>query len=77
MLIDAGRHYPCRPPAFSRMTSRLTVGPTRLGPAKSAHIVTPSITVHGVGNMSAITVAQAQLGTANAFLCRCRIEGSL
>jgi malate dehydrogenase (oxaloacetate-decarboxylating)(NADP+) len=40
----------------------ITVGPILLGPAKSAHIVTQSITVRGLVNMSAITVAQAQLG---------------
>jgi malate dehydrogenase (oxaloacetate-decarboxylating)(NADP+) len=40
----------------------LAIGPTLLGVNKVAHIVTPSITVRGLVNMSAVAVYDAQVG---------------
>ncbi len=40
----------------------LAIGPALLGVAKPAHIVTPSITVRGLVNMSAVAVYDAQVG---------------
>ena len=40
----------------------LAIGPTLLGINKVAHIVTPSITVRGLVNMSAVAVYDAQVG---------------
>jgi malate dehydrogenase (oxaloacetate-decarboxylating)(NADP+) len=40
-----------------------TVGPILVGSAKPAHVVTQTIRVRGLVNMSAVSVAQAQLGT--------------
>jgi malate dehydrogenase (oxaloacetate-decarboxylating)(NADP+) len=37
----------------------LPVGPILVGAAKSAHVVSPSITVRGLVNMSAIAVVDA------------------
>ena len=62
MSIAGGRHLPCRPPAFYRMTSRIMVDPTLLGPVKSCRVLTQSITVHELTGMNATTVAQTQLG---------------
>jgi malate dehydrogenase (oxaloacetate-decarboxylating)(NADP+) len=42
------------------------IGPILLGARKPAHIVTPSITVRGLVNMTAIAVYDAQLSAANA-----------
>ncbi len=39
----------------------VSVGPMLLGAAKPAHVVTQSITVRGIVNMSALTVVQAQV----------------
>ena len=41
------------------MTDGLSVGPILIGMSRPAHIVTPSITVRGMVNMSALTVAHA------------------
>jgi malate dehydrogenase (oxaloacetate-decarboxylating)(NADP+) len=41
----------------------LAIGPTLLGVNKVAHIVTPSITVRGLVNMSAVAVYDAQVGS--------------
>jgi malate dehydrogenase (oxaloacetate-decarboxylating)(NADP+) len=38
----------------------LPIGPLLLGPVKPAHIVTPSVTVRGLINMTAIAVSDAQ-----------------
>lgn len=38
----------------------LPVGPILLGPAKTAHILTPSVTARGVVNMTALAVVDAQ-----------------
>src|SRR5262245_7061566 len=38
----------------------LTVGPILIGPARPAHILTPSVTPRGVVNMTAVAVVEAQ-----------------
>ncbi len=47
--------------------SGVAVGPILVGAAKPVHVVTQSVTVRGLVNMSAITVAQAQLGSKRPF----------
>ncbi|HET6377581.1 MAG TPA: NADP-dependent malic enzyme [Methylocella sp.] len=42
------------------MADTLPVGPILIGTAKPAHILTPSVTVRGLINMTAVAVAQAQ-----------------
>ncbi|HET6376520.1 MAG TPA: phosphate acyltransferase, partial [Methylocella sp.] len=42
------------------MADTLPVGPILIGAAKPAHILTPSVTVRGLINMTAVAVAQAQ-----------------
>jgi malate dehydrogenase (oxaloacetate-decarboxylating)(NADP+) len=42
------------------LADALPVGPILMGPAKPAHILTPSVTARGVVNMTAIAVAEAQ-----------------
>jgi len=44
----------------------LAIGPALLGVRKPAHIVTPSTTVRGLVNMSAIAVYDAQITIAMA-----------
>jgi malate dehydrogenase (oxaloacetate-decarboxylating)(NADP+) len=44
------------------MADTLPVGPILIGTAKPAHILTPSVTVRGIINMTAVCVAQAQEG---------------
>jgi malate dehydrogenase (oxaloacetate-decarboxylating)(NADP+) len=54
--------------AFNLLTALgdgLSIGPILLGANKPAHIVTPSITVRGLVNMTAIAVYDAQLSAAN------------
>jgi malate dehydrogenase (oxaloacetate-decarboxylating)(NADP+) len=38
----------------------LPVGPILIGPAKPAHVLTPSVTARGIVNMTAVAVAEAQ-----------------
>ncbi|MDB5512941.1 MAG: NADP-dependent malic enzyme, partial [Enterovirga sp.] len=38
----------------------LPVGPILIGPARPAHILTPSVTARGIVNMTAVAVAEAQ-----------------
>jgi malate dehydrogenase (oxaloacetate-decarboxylating)(NADP+) len=38
----------------------LPVGPILIGPARPAHILTPSVTARGVVNMTAVAVVEAQ-----------------
>ena len=38
----------------------LSIGPILMGVAQPAHIVTPTISVRGLVNMTAVTVAEAQ-----------------
>jgi malate dehydrogenase (oxaloacetate-decarboxylating)(NADP+) len=42
------------------MADTLPVGPILIGAAKPAHILTPSVTVRGLINMTAVSVAEAQ-----------------
>ena len=42
------------------LADALPVGPILIGPAKPAHILTPSVTARGVINMTAVAVAEAQ-----------------
>ena len=46
----------------------LPVGPILIGPAKPAHVLTPSVTARGVVNMTALAVVEAQVvaGTQSA-----------
>jgi len=38
----------------------LPVGPILIGPAKPAHVLTPSVTARGIVNMTAVAAAEAQ-----------------
>ena len=38
----------------------LPVGPILIGPAKPAHVLTPSVTARGITNMTALAVVEAQ-----------------
>jgi len=42
------------------MADSLPVGPILIGPAKPAHILTPSVTARGIVNITAIAVVEAQ-----------------
>lgn len=54
---------------LAKVVSRaVVVGPILLGASKPAHIVTPSITVRGLLNMSAIAVREARNGEAERQL---------
>ncbi|WP_349368431.1 NADP-dependent malic enzyme [Salinarimonas sp.] len=44
------------------LADALPVGPILIGPAKPAHIVTPSVTARGIVNMTAVAVVEAQAG---------------
>ena len=48
----------------------VAVGPILIGAAKTAHVVTESVTVRGLVNMSAVCVAEAQLGERRSFSSR-------
>jgi malate dehydrogenase (oxaloacetate-decarboxylating)(NADP+) len=43
-----------------QITRSVSVGPILVGPAKPAHVVTPSVTARGVVNLSALAVVDAQ-----------------
>lgn len=47
------------------MAGALPVGPILMGPAKPAHILSPSVTARGIVNMTAIAVAEAQSQVEN------------
>jgi malate dehydrogenase (oxaloacetate-decarboxylating)(NADP+) len=42
------------------LSGALPVGPILIGPAKPAHILTPSVTARGILNMTAVAVVEAQ-----------------
>ncbi|GGK44387.1 NADP-dependent malic enzyme [Salinarimonas ramus] len=44
------------------LADALPVGPILIGPAKPAHVVTPSVTARGIVNMTAVAVVEAQAG---------------
>jgi malate dehydrogenase (oxaloacetate-decarboxylating)(NADP+) len=50
------------------------VGPILIGAAKPAHVVTQTTSVRGLVNMSAISVAQAQLGVKRPFSSAARVN---
>jgi malate dehydrogenase (oxaloacetate-decarboxylating)(NADP+) len=43
-------------------TDALPVGPILIGPARPAHVLTPSVTARGIVNMTAVAVVEAQAG---------------
>jgi malate dehydrogenase (oxaloacetate-decarboxylating)(NADP+) len=43
------------------VTNAVSVGPMLVGPAKPAHVVTPSVTTRGIVNLSALAVVDAQV----------------
>ena len=53
---------------------RLPVGPILIGPARPAHILTPSVTARGILNMTAVAAVEAQerAGRAAADACSAR-----
>jgi malate dehydrogenase (oxaloacetate-decarboxylating)(NADP+) len=48
------------------VTDALPVGPTPIGAARPAHILTPSVTARGIVNMTAVAVAEAQACASSA-----------
>ncbi|CAH1669912.1 MULTISPECIES: NADP-dependent malic enzyme [unclassified Chelatococcus] len=48
------------------LADALPVGPIILGPAKPAHILTPSVTTRGIVNMTAVAVVEAQAGSGES-----------
>ena len=44
------------------LADALPVGPILIGPAKPAHVVTPSVTARGIVNITAVAVVEAQAG---------------
>ena len=46
---------------FTKMLAdALPVGPILIGPARPAHILTPSVTARGIVNITAVAVVEAQ-----------------
>jgi malate dehydrogenase (oxaloacetate-decarboxylating)(NADP+) len=45
------------------LADALPVGPLLIGPAKPAHILTPSVTARGIVNVTAAAVVEAQAGS--------------
>jgi malate dehydrogenase (oxaloacetate-decarboxylating)(NADP+) len=43
-------------------TDALPVGPILIGPARPAHVLTPSVTARGIVNLTAVAVVEAQTG---------------
>ncbi|HLT02631.1 MAG TPA: phosphate acyltransferase, partial [Geminicoccaceae bacterium] len=43
------------------VTNTVSVGPILVGPAKPAHVLTPSVTARGIVNLSALAVVDAQV----------------
>ena len=44
------------------LADALPVGPILIGPAKPAHVLTPSVTARGIVNITAVAVVEAQEG---------------
>ena len=42
------------------LADALPVGPILIGPAKPAHVLTPSVTARGIVNLTAVAVVEAQ-----------------
>ena len=47
----------------------LPIGPILIGPAKPAHVLTPTVTARGIVNMTAIAAAEAASEPAVALAC--------
>ena len=45
------------------LADALPVGPILIGPAKPAHVLTPSVTARGIVNITAVAVVEAQAVT--------------
>jgi malate dehydrogenase (oxaloacetate-decarboxylating)(NADP+) len=45
------------------VTNAVSVGPILVGPAKPAHVLTPSVTARGIVNLSALAAVDAQVAT--------------
>jgi malate dehydrogenase (oxaloacetate-decarboxylating)(NADP+) len=43
------------------VTNAVSVGPILIGPARPAHVVTPSVTTRGIINLSALAAVDAQV----------------
>ena len=43
------------------VTNAVSVGPILVGPAKPAHVLTPSVTTRGIVNLSALASVDAQV----------------
>ena len=43
------------------VTNAVSVGPILVGPAKPAHVLTPSVTARGIVNLSALAALDAQV----------------
>ncbi|MEE7455610.1 NADP-dependent malic enzyme [Methylorubrum populi] len=50
------------------LADALPVGPLLIGPAKPAHILTPSVTARGIVNVTAAAVVEAQAGSDTALV---------
>ena len=50
----------CSMAAAKVLADALPVGPVLIGPAKPAHVVTPSVTARGIVNITAVAVVEAQ-----------------
>jgi malate dehydrogenase (oxaloacetate-decarboxylating)(NADP+) len=50
------------------LADALPVGPILIGPAKPAHVLTPSVTARGIVNITAVAVVEAQAGEPEAAL---------
>jgi malate dehydrogenase (oxaloacetate-decarboxylating)(NADP+) len=48
------------------ITGTVAVGPILVGPAKPAHVVTPSITARGIVNLASVAVVDAQIHATSA-----------
>ncbi|HSP24167.1 MAG TPA: phosphate acyltransferase, partial [Saliniramus sp.] len=44
------------------LADALPIGPILIGPARPAHVVTPSVTARGIVNITAVAVVEAQAG---------------
>ena len=43
------------------VTNAVSVGPILVGPARAAHVLTPSVTTRGIVNLSALAAVDAQV----------------
>ena len=50
------------------LADALPVGPILIGPAKPAHILTPSVTARGIVNITAVAAVEAQAAEVNGAM---------